>query len=475
MKRKELEALINQGEGFHLEFKESVNAKINKELVAFANAKGGRIIVGVDDNGKIVGKKLSNAAKSEIQTIARNCDPSIDIQLEVVEDEPNVFIVNVQAGLNKPYRCTEGFFLREGASSNKRTTSEIYEMFREAGRLSFDDVLLPDVDFDTYFDVEKLDRFLANAKKEKTLSNEETLCNLDAAKMIQGKCVLNNTGLLFFTKEPTKFCKQAVIQCIRFEGDDKSVILDQKHLDKDIFENILDCFAFLQKHLAVGYEFSDTELRRENKWEIPLVVLREAIVNAVIHRDYLEKGAYIQVLVFDSTVSIINYGGLVDGMTVQDLGKKTFRRNPNIADILGKTALSEKMGSGIPRIKKNLEKAGLPAPVFEVDNNVFTVIFGRLKAKVNQNKQLSSKESATKRELFILMYCREPMRREDILSHIELGNNTLNFNRNILPMIEKGWIAMTIIDKPSSKNQKYVITDLGLQILDNTYLNGVRE
>jgi ATP-dependent DNA helicase RecG len=139
MTKEELQGLISQGEGFHLEFKESISKGLNKEIVAFANAKGGKVLVGVDDDGNLKNKSLDNGDRSKAQVAARECDPPIDIEIISIEGEPNVLVVEVKEGLNKPYKSTDGFYMREGANSNKRKTHEIYAMFKDANRFSFDD------------------------------------------------------------------------------------------------------------------------------------------------------------------------------------------------------------------------------------------------------------------------------------------------------------------------------------------------
>ena len=333
MNNLELKALISQVEGFHLEFKESINSDLSKELVAFANAKGGIVLVGVDDNGRIKNKSFDNSERSKIQGIARDCDPSLDIEVEALEEEPNVLVVRVSEGLNKPYRCTSGFYMREGSSSNKRKTAEILEMFRDADRFSFDDTLCLKADFSANFEPATLKRFFREAKKEQILSDEDTLHNLGVLEFIDGKPVLNNTGVLFFTKEPIRFIPQALIQCVRYKGIIKLDIEDQKDMASDVITNFDEIFAFLRRSLDVAFRFESGIPTRIEVWEIPYTALKEAIINAIAHRDYINRGTHIQVEVFDDRVSITNFGGLAKGLTEDKLRKRSFHRNPNIVNI----------------------------------------------------------------------------------------------------------------------------------------------
>ena len=109
MNKKELNFILQEREGLKLEFKESL-ANLDKELVAFANSEGGRIFLGVSDDGKEKRIKVTNKLKSQIQDIANNCDPKIKIKFEVFE---NILIIHVEEGKDKPYKCREGFYLRQ--------------------------------------------------------------------------------------------------------------------------------------------------------------------------------------------------------------------------------------------------------------------------------------------------------------------------------------------------------------------------
>jgi ATP-dependent DNA helicase RecG len=463
MNKLELQALISQGEGFHIEFKESINSGVAKEFVAFANAKGGMVLVGVDDDGNVKSKALDNGVRSNIQDVARDCDPSIDINIETVDQEPNVLVVHVKEGLNKPYRCTGGFYMREGASSNKRTTAEIYEMFKDADRFSFDDALSLKADFETYFDPNTLKRFFSEAKKEQILSDEDTLHNLGALEFVDEKPVLNNTGILFFTKEPQRFLPQAIIQCVRYKGIIKLDIEDQKDMTSDIITNIDEVFVFLRRSLDVAFRFESGIPTRIEVWEIPYVALKEALINAIAHRDYINKGTHIQVEVFDDRVSITNFGGLVKGISVDELRKRSMHRNPNIVNLLHRSNFIEKLGTGLLRIDSELEKAGLPKAELEISEHWFSIVFKRMFKLADKPISVIGHLKQSEK---ILNFCSEKSRsRAEIFKFLQLSNETRSFQRHVQPLLDNHLIQMTIPDKPRSMNQRYIITDLGLKLL----------
>lgn len=455
----ELQALTSQGEGLHIEFKESITSNLSKEMVAFANTKGGVILIGVDDDGVIKNKSLGNGDRSKIQNFARDCDPPIDIFIEEVVNQPNVLVINIKEGLNDPYRCTTGFYVREGASSNKRKTHEIREMFMDAGRFSFDDILCPKVDFKEHFEPDLLKLFFLKAEKEQVLSDENTLHNLGVLEFVEGKPVFNNTGVLFFTKATEKFLPHAIIQCVRYKGIEKIDIEDQKDMTLDIMTNIEESFAFLRRSLDVAFKIESDQIARKEVWEIPKVALREALINAIAHRDYVNRGTRIQLEVFDDRVSITNFGGLARGFTLEDIVQKTNHRNPNIVNIFHRADYIEKLGTGILRINKELKLANLPKAEFKVNEHWFEIIFKRNRV-VTSNSGTSEIE-LSEQDYKILSYCITPKNRVKILSFIGLVNEYKNYKRHILPLINNGFLRLTLPDKPTSKNQKYATTELG--------------
>lgn len=161
MKGKELEFILQEGEGLKIEFKSSFDKSISREIVAFANSSGGRIFLGVDDSAKVKGINLTNKLKSQIQDIARKCDPAIKVSFDSIEfNAKPLLIVNVLEGDNKPYQCSTGFYLRQGSSSQKLTRDEIIDFSIGEGKIKFDSQINKKFDFEQDFDNTKLQEFL---------------------------------------------------------------------------------------------------------------------------------------------------------------------------------------------------------------------------------------------------------------------------------------------------------------------------
>jgi ATP-dependent DNA helicase RecG len=137
MKPKDIADLIATGEGFHLELKEAVDKSFLEEVCAFANSGGGKIIVGVSDNGVITGCSTDNRSRSLLQDALRSLQPNLDIAIDVVD---SLFVITVPEGNDKPYACPKGFYIRNGANSQKLARNEIVELFQKEGRIHFDEL-----------------------------------------------------------------------------------------------------------------------------------------------------------------------------------------------------------------------------------------------------------------------------------------------------------------------------------------------
>ena len=151
-----LERIAELGEGQFIEFKEAFDKSLQKEIVAFANASGGVIYLGITDSGKPKGIEITNRLKSQIQDIAYNCDPAILINLV---EKDRVLAIEVFEGKNKPYSCSTGFFMRMGANSQKMTRNEILSLAIKSGKVRFDEQICSNFDWKD-FDEEKFTYYL---------------------------------------------------------------------------------------------------------------------------------------------------------------------------------------------------------------------------------------------------------------------------------------------------------------------------
>lgn len=366
MDKKELEFLLKEGEGYNLEFKEALSG-LDKEICALANAAGGKVLLGVTDKGEIKGINITNSLKSQVVDIARNFDPKLVILVEAVGE---VLVVHVPEGKNKPYSAAGKFFLRYGPNSQQLGRDEIRDLFNKEGVIKFD--TKPNAKFQVEKDVNQkvYENFIRLTQISPIIPQKKILQNLSLLEDGQMK----NAGVLLFCKKITNFFPNATISCILFQGDDKFKIIDQQEFDGDLHSNYQNAFAYLKSKLNTEYIIKGGP--REEKLELPEEALREAILNAIAHRDYFSP-ANIMVNIFKNKVEITNPGGLIGNITVEDLFEKSIPRNFLLFGLMQRMELVEKAGSGLVRIRRAMKEYRLSIPVIKADKNWFSITFKR--------------------------------------------------------------------------------------------------
>ncbi len=241
----DLEILVQEGEGTTLEFKENLSSSFARELVAMANTIGGKILLGVRDDGTVLGVTDSNALRARIQDIARNCDPPVKV---VAEPVGKVLAVHVRESDTKPVQCSDGFFWRQGAVTQKLARDEIRDFFRTERAIRFDVSLCPRFRYPQDFDGEKYAAWMRLSGVSGRPRTEDVLVNIEAAERAGGKLLFRNAGVLFFAKNVRHFFNQAYITCLLAKGADKVHILDRKDFDGGIVTDIEDALRFRAQH-----------------------------------------------------------------------------------------------------------------------------------------------------------------------------------------------------------------------------------
>ncbi|KAA0004622.1 MAG: DeoR family transcriptional regulator, partial [Thermoplasmata archaeon] len=367
MNQEELNLILDEGEGYKIEFKEQLS-NIDKEFVAFANSSGGRIFLGVSDDKKIKGITITNKLKSQIQDIANNCEPPVQIFLEQFK---NILIITVREGEDKPYKCSSGFYKRIGPNTKKLTRNEILELFKSEGKVRFDELIEPKFQYPHDFDINKFNRFLELGGISKISDIEAMLVNLGVAEKQEGRLYFNNAGILFFAKDPQKFIPWSVFTVALFKDEYGTDIIDRKEITGGLFEIVEEVMKFVKLYSKVAYRFTGMP-QRENIYEYPFEALREAVINSVMHKYYFEHGHNNILRFLPNCIKIENYWEKPAHFV---LGKTVFRRNHIIADLFARIHFGEKMGTGFERIKKICEKENAPFPEIEFNDNYFYVTF----------------------------------------------------------------------------------------------------
>ncbi|MGE0793303.1 MAG: RNA-binding domain-containing protein [Candidatus Woesearchaeota archaeon] len=433
MNKKELLELIASGEGYNLEFKENLSNSIGKSICAFANASGGKILLGVSDKNKIIGFKNNNKNSSEIQTIARNMDPAFEVEFKIVDD---VGIILVPEGKNKPYSINGSFYLRQSANSQKLNRDEIYDFFLKINKIPFDKKINKEFNMTKDFDNNKFQSFRKLANIDTAIQKEHLLENLSLT--INGK--ITNACVLLFPYKVTKFFLNADVSCAIYLGTTKATILDRKDFDEDFISNFDNAVLFVERNTRTKATIKGT--RRIEESEIPEEALREAIINAMIHRDYFIEGR-VQIEIFSDKVVISNPGSLL--FDKAKLGTISSARNPILVDCMHRTKHVEKLGSGINRIQSLV-----PNVEFDISSNWFMTIFPR--EDIHSNTQygtLNDTENGTLNDtekLIIKEMSKNPSITYDALENL-VGKSRRTIIRQVNMLKEKEIIKRIGSDK----------------------------
>ena len=370
---------MQEGEGYNVEYKQSFASKLSElatELCAFANANGGVLLIGITDKQQVIGVTLDNAQRSRIQSVINLIDPALSIQVSEHTIKGKVILCfECPAGEQKPYAVSGVIYVRNGPNSEKITSIEqMRRFFQQSDSIFFD--IAPCSSFNypedfnsTYFqEFTKMAGITANINECNLLENLRLVCSNKQ---------LTNAAVLFFSKNVQRYIDHALVRCVVFKGIDKRYILDSKEITGALVSQYEESLKYLISKLNLRYEIENQHGgQREEKLEIPEIVFREALVNALCHRSYYEKGAAITVEIYDDRVEITNPGGLISSITQQEFGTKSFSRNPLIFGLMQRIALVEKVGSGIKRMRDAMRDANLIAPKFEM-GGFFTVTFYR--------------------------------------------------------------------------------------------------
>ena len=405
---------ILAGESKNVEFKENLperSIKYMKSVVAFANGTGGKIIFGiVDKTREVIGfdkedvfKKMDAIANA----VTDSCEPAIipDITLQTV-DGKTVIVAEISEGRQRPYYIKAlgrdgGVYVRVAGTTRLADEYMIKELMFEGSNRYFDQALctgltISDEDIDA----------LCKAMKEQAVKNAHNEEQKASIKDV-GRQQLRSWGVLI-ERDGKDYPSNAyailtgcgglhvAIQCGVFKGTTKEVFVDRREYTGPLWEQIDEAFQFVLRNIHLGATI--VGIYRQDVYEIPPDAIRELIINAVVHRSYLDHGT-IQVAVYDNRLEITSPGKLPMGQTVERMKEGYSKiRNEALAHAFSYMNLIEHWGSGIPRIIEKVKKAGLREPEFiggEVDLRI-NIYRGQINDNSDRNSGLNDLNSAEK-------------------------------------------------------------------------------
>jgi ATP-dependent DNA helicase RecG len=453
-----IEELIERGETQSLEFKESLGLKdeIGETVSAFSNSDGGTVIIGVSNSGGVHGVDIGKNTLEELANyIKRNTDPQVFPSVKILEIcGKRVVMVEVEESAEKPVFFKNHAYKRVGKTNQMISSSELRKLAKESGeRVYWDEQICEDASLEDISE-EKIRQFLRKAKYERRLEIDPDILvkeALERLNLIEEK-KLTNAALLLFGKSPQRYFLQTEVRCARFKGTEAvKPFVDMKVFDGDITEQVNKALNFVLEHTLLSAWLVPGKVEREERNEYPSDAIREAIVNAICHRDY-ETTGNVQVRIFDDRIEVWNPGSLPDPLTLEDLKKrhKSIPRNPSIAKCFFLIKFIEQWGTGTNEMVKRCLEWGLPEPEFEYVTGDLVVTF--MKTKLTE--EYLDKLGLNERQKKAIKYLKE--NKEITLSKFrilypELSDRTL---RKDLDDIVKAGIVKSVGEK---RGRKYVL------------------
>ena len=368
----DLNDLIENHEDGEVEYKSSFGAGAIKTICALSNSKGGKVVIGVRNNGKIIGVDIGPETIQEwINEIKTKTTPSIIPDIEPHEiNGKNIVIVNVKDFPLKPVSFKGRYYIRKHNSDHQMGLDEVTELYMKTIKYSWDSIPSPGCKTFDQLDQGKIARFIMKVNEIGRFHFDGTpLESLEKIELIKnGKPTL--AADLLFSKGRTIHG----IHIGRFKTP--TVIIDDVMIHKTLLDAVEEVMWAIKKQISVRFEFTG-EPERKEIWEYPLDAIREAVINAIVHRDYRNPSDII-IKVFDDMVHISSPGKLFGDITLDDLKRDNYSsslRNVLIAESFYLVNEIEKYGSGMIRIRKELEAyPEIELELFEMGNN-FNVVF----------------------------------------------------------------------------------------------------
>ena len=408
-----IENLIKDFENKDIDFKTELSdsKKVAQLVVAFYNSRGGKIILGVDDNRNPIGLKNPQKQEHKFAQIIRHwCKLDNEPELKFVKYKNKDFIViDCPKGKDSPYFVKGEYAprVRIGSSNMSANKEEIARLYREGSSKSQDVYPVQNADIDD-LDLDKIKEYFKESKltqqlddnyffrlieKEHFVSRKNPA---DKSNMEQDSYALNKvpnathtlfktkenskliptiTGIVLFGKHPSLELPHTIIRADRYKGLNVTMWIDRADIEGDAFEVIDEIKKFMLKNMRTSYTPKGFET--QIKTEYPIDALKEAIINAVVHRDYHNRES-ILLKMFDDRIEIWSPGELLRPLTINQLDDLTYRpksRNENIAGVFSRRKMMDKRGTGILRMNKFCDEWKLPHPEFKEQSGYFGIIF----------------------------------------------------------------------------------------------------
>lgn len=458
----EITSKIASGESSTLEFKKTTAKLMSaaKTLCGFLNGLGGTVYIGVTDNGDIIGQEVSDRTMQEISNILQKFEPVANISIKYIETidrhKKIISLIAIPDFFSVPYTFDGRPYERSESSTHIMPQTRYQQLLfkREHNPRIWErginvGITLNDLDCD-----EILNTLHEGIRKGRIESRIRTDDPYEALKrmrlLLNGE--ITNSAVVLFGSDNEQFMPQCLLRMVKFNGKTKDQFLDIKRVFGNAFKLLDESEQFFLRHLPISSRFESKKFTRVDEPAYPPESIREAMVNAICHRDYSIVGGSVSMMIYEDRIEISSHGRLPNGVTVDNI--KTIHesqpRNERITDVMYKRGAIESVGHGIEKMLKLSEEFDLPEPQFEERGNIFVAIFSHQTAV--KTIEITSSLSHRQEKILELLVSREPCSTSDILS--DLGENiTVRTLRNDLKQLR----MLNLLDvRGKGKNTLYM-------------------
>lgn len=384
MKISDLQQIIAQGENMNVEFK-SADIRpetLAREMVAFANASGGVILIGVEDNRQISGLRQEKNYEEWCLNVARNniIPPIQPAYSEIACNQHSVGILDVPKGPDKPYQTNDGkYLIRVGSTNRIATVNELMRLFQQSGVFHFDSTSVEQTSIKN-LNLQKISAYFEPYQLNfDLLPEEEKAALLRNTDILQENGQLTVAGLMIFSVNPQKYLRNASVSFAHFAGTEITAdLLDKQQIEGNLDLQIDTTTAVIKNNLRRPSTITGN--KRVEPAMYPDKVFRELIVNACCHRNYAITGSSIRVFLYDDRLEVISPGRLPNTVTIEKLkAGVSYAVNPVIVKFMENLNYIDKLGRGLPMVYAEAQKRGCDVVFEEIGEEFKVALFLEIK------------------------------------------------------------------------------------------------
>ena len=480
----ELRSIIYQGESEILEFKRSTPElkRAGETLCAFLNAEGGKVLIGIGPDGKLVGQEVSDQTLREIAAMLTRFEPPARVEMHRLDVGQGRLVILFEATPSRqfaPFVFDSRPYKRVGTTTRVMSQEEYSRMLldRNHSRYRWENQPAVGVRLED-LDREEILRTRATAIEQRRLSAGTSMDIgdiLDRLGLRVDGQILQAAQMLYGTRFLPHY-PQALLKLGRFRGTKiTGDIVDNKQEYLHAFGMVREAIAWLDRTLPLSARFPKGAINREDRLPVPADALREIVLNAVIHRDVSNPSSYVALAVFDDRIEIHSIGGFPSGIRAEMLTQEhpSIPRNPLIAGAFHRTGAIEVWGRGTNRVIDACIEHGIAEPTFSetagcvfVKFNAMIVADGPLSYQIGtelgpRRDQAGTMLGLSWDQVQILEITSESKSLPELMAPFDRTNKSKFRDQVLAPLIEAGLIERTVADKPRSPKQRYRITEAG--------------